>query len=124
MLVRELYARPAARLAVYVDDIGRCPTIDFIDELPESEKKKLIRLFQRTCEIGIPNNREKFRKEKGEIYAFKSFQVRVLCFYLPGQSRRTLVLTHALKKKADELKASELDRAAEIRKKVLTAKEE
>jgi hypothetical protein len=82
MLVRELYARPAARLAVYVDDIGRCPTIDFIDELPESEKKKLIRLFQRTCEIGIPNNREKFRKEKGEIYAFKSFQVRAV--FLPS----------------------------------------
>lgn len=72
----------------------------------------MLRDFSDRGEI---RNTEKFNHEKDGIYAFKSFRVRILCFFLPGASKRTVVLTHGFIKKREELPSKELEKALRIR---------
>jgi hypothetical protein len=79
---------------------GSCPVGDFLDGLSAGDRRKLDVLFERLGDHGRITNPEKFRKlaDSEGIFEFKSFQIRILCFF--GRDR-TVQLAHALVKKKD-----------------------
>jgi len=108
------YSGSRADILVYVNQRGEALAAEFIEGLSESDQKKVIRLLKEFAERGEIRNREKFKLEQKPIYAFKSYQIRIPCFYLPDSPKRTVVLTHGLIKKADKLPQRELDKAMQI----------
>ena len=114
MPIKQLTSGTKGDIKVYVDDAGRCEVQDFIEALSASDQKKVLNLFRLFCEQGEIRNEEKFRHEDGSIYAFKSFQIRILCGFLPVAGKRTVVLLHALKKKTDKLSKSDLKKAKQL----------
>ena len=91
---------------------GKSQVKEFIDGLPQSEQKKIVALLRRTADHGILSNEEKFRKLDHGIWEFKSFQVRLLCFF---ERNHLIVLTHGFKKKQDRTPKNEIERAVRIR---------
>jgi len=114
------YSGQAADVHVYTNSRGDALAADFIESLPKGDQIKIIRLIQLFADNGDIRNPQKFRLEENPIYALKSFQVRILCFFLPKQQRKTLVLTHGFVKKSYKLPKSELDKARQIRQEVLS----
>jgi hypothetical protein len=57
---------------------------------------------------------EKFKKIEGtvDLFEFKSFQIRIPCFFVPGGR---ILLTLGLIKQADRLRQREIVRAREIK---------
>jgi hypothetical protein len=100
-----------ADIAVFIDETGKSDVIDFIESLPDSDQEKVANLFNLFCQQGRIWNEEKFKKEEGRIWAFKSFQVRILCAFLPRKLKPTVLLLHALHKKADRLARSDVKKA-------------
>lgn len=88
-----------------------CPAVDFIAEQKPGDKAKLMALFERYAEYGPIPNREKFKKVADNLFEFKSFQLRMFCY----QKGRQLVLTHGVKKKRDDLRPADIERAKRIR---------
>ena len=101
------------KVSLAVPANGECLARDFIEGLLQADRIKLIALLRRAANVGPMdiNNREKFKKLEDDFYEFKSFQIRMPCFY----DRRSIVLTHGFKKKKDEIAPSELARARRIR---------
>jgi hypothetical protein len=82
--------------------------------LDDGNKAKMNALFARMADQGTIINGEKFKKITGtEFFEFKSFQVRMPCYYLPG---RVLVITHGFKKQSDRIPPSEIARAERIKR--------
>jgi len=102
-------ARGEVRYAV--KENGEMLAKEFIDGLPVPDKSKLFALFRRLAVNGTIHNVEKFRKERGEIYAFKSAQIRIPCFRVGNR----WFLTHGFTKNVDRWKKADLDRADKIR---------
>lgn len=94
-----------------VDAHGEMPARDFVEGLSNADQAKVLALFQRIADVGKIANREKFRKERGEIFAFKSHQIRIPCFRQGG----AWYLAYGFIKKGDRWKPEELDRADRIR---------
>jgi len=90
---------------------GSRPAEEFLEDLDASDQQKLAALFERMAETGKIGNTQKFKKEEGHIFAFKSFRIRVGRF----QVQRTWFLTHGFNKKSDHWPRSELDKAERIR---------
>jgi hypothetical protein len=90
---------------------GQCPSQEFVNSLDASDQAKLARLFNKMAMVGRIFNEQKFKKESGEIYGFKSFQVRIGCFRVGS----AWLLTHGFRKKKDHWPKSELERANAIR---------
>lgn len=111
MPVEELASGKNGEIAVYVDYLGQCEVLQFIENLSPSDQKKVLHLFNLFCEMGEIRNEEKFKHEEGKVYAFKSFQIRILCGFLPVTGKRKVVLLHGLKKKTDRLPRSDLKKA-------------
>lgn len=82
--------------------------------LPKSDRRKVAALFDLFADFGEIRNREKFVLEEKPIFAFKSFRIRICCFFIPNASRRSIVLTHGFIKKKDDMPKEELDRAMRI----------
>jgi phage-related protein len=114
MAVKILHNGAQADISCYVDSHGRALAMDFIEGLSEGDQKKIVRLLQEFAARGEIRNREKFRLEEKPIYAFKSFQIRILCFFLPRTEKKSVVLTHGFKKKQDSMPPSELQKAKNI----------
>jgi len=92
----------------------RCPVKEFLDNLGLSDQKKIFALLQRSADSGLPKNEEKFKKLHGEdIFEFKSFQVRILCFV---GKERSIILTNGFIKKRVRTPGSEIERAKDLRK--------
>lgn len=72
-------------------------------------------VFNLLANRGRISSKEKFKKladRRGlAIWEFKRFQLRFLGGFAPGER---FVVTHGLRKKRDELRPRELDRAARI----------
>lgn len=103
-----------ADLLVYVSENGRVPVQEFADGLQHRDKAKLFQLFRQFGSEGEIQNRERFTKEEGPIFAFKPFKIRVYCFYFPDAPKRTLVLTHGCMKKQDKADPVQLEKAKAI----------
>ena len=85
---------------------------NFFDSQLERDQAKLMALFVRMGDEGAIRNEEKFKKIEGtEYFAFKSFQIRVICRFQPG---RRLILLCGLRKKKDRYPPAEIARASRI----------
>jgi hypothetical protein len=86
------------------------PARDFCyGELDESDRAKVLALFQRLADTGRITNEEKFKRVEGtELFEFKSFQVRLLGDFRPGHR---FVVTHGLRKKKDKHSKTDIDTA-------------
>jgi hypothetical protein len=115
-LTRLIHAVSGARVgieAVVLAD-GSCPAEVFLDALGPADAAKLMALFDLFVRrFPQPMSREKFKKIEGTagLFEFKSFQIRLPCFFRPGGR---LLLTHGLIKKADRLPPQEIARAHAI----------
>lgn len=98
----------------------KAPVSGFIDGLVEPDKNKVFKLFRQMVEMGEIHNTEKFTQEEDDIYAFKSFQVRIYCFFDAG---KLILLTNAVKKKQRRARPEDLKRAKNIRAAYFEAKE-
>jgi hypothetical protein len=112
--LKQLHSSEQAEILAYVDSRGKTLSLEFIEGLNESDQKKILRLLEEFTRRGEIRNREKFRFEEKPIYAFKSYQVRILCFFMPNAKKTTIVLTHGFIKKKDDMPPSELKRAKRI----------
>lgn len=110
------YPGVALMIAFAVCADSSSPAERFFDELDGEDKAKMLRLFKQMGDQGkIRSPEEKFKKIEGTdgLFEFKSHQVRMPCYFLPG---RLLVLTHGLIKKGDRLPPAEIKRAERIRR--------
>lgn len=107
-----------ADIFVYRDDSGVKPVIFFIDQLQINVQSKIFPLLQLFADKGEIRNDEKFKLEEKPIFVFKSYQVRLYCFFYPKASKKTLVLTHGYIKKKNKVPKIELDKAKKIFQKV------
>lgn len=95
---------------------GSSPVGDFLASLPASDRKKVDTLFELMGEKGRITNDQKFKKLEGsnKIFEFKSFQVRLLCFFA-GSGR--LVICRGLIKKRDRHDKQDIQFAESCREK-------
>ncbi len=91
---------------------GGSPAAAFYDALSFSDQAKLLTLFERMGDHGRIANREKFKKIEDGLFEFKSFQIRMPCFFLAGG---LVVITHGFRKKRDKIPRAEIDKARRIR---------
>jgi len=94
-----------------VDKNGRSPGKEFFDALPVRDQAKVMSLFVRLGDYGSIRNPEKFRKLEGNCYEFKSFQIRMPCFFSPDG---WVLVTHGFWKKRDRTPRQEIERARRI----------
>ena len=82
MKTKGLYQGSKKSVVIFLD--GEDDVESFLDSLTASDRRKLDVLFERMGEFGVLNNREKFKKLEGSdgIFEFKSFQIRLLCFFV------------------------------------------
>jgi phage-related protein len=105
------YKGRAFTIAYVVDRNGRSPGKEFFDALPREDQAKVMSLFGRLGDYGSISNPEKFRKLEGNCYEFKSFQIRMPCFFLPAG---LVLITHGFRKKRDRTPREEIERAKRI----------
>jgi phage-related protein len=98
-------------IAYAVDNKGRSPGKEFFDALPLQDQAKLMRLFELLGNQGGIYNAEKFKNLKEGFFEFKSFQIRMLCRFLPGG---VVLITHGFRKQRDWTPREEIDRAKKI----------
>jgi len=91
-----------------------CPVGDFLNGLSESNRTKIDVLFERLASTGKISNKEKFKKIEGtqKLFEFKSFQIRLICFFT---SNKRVVICHALMKKKDKHSSTDLEYAESLR---------
>ena len=89
----------------------------FLNALDSSDRKKLRVLFERMGDFGVLHNREKFKKLEGSdgIFEFKSFQLRLLCFFVGDR----VVICRGLLKKKDKHDKVDIAYAEACRKKCI-----
>lgn len=105
---------------VLVLDDNKSPVGDFLAALEPSDRRKVDVLFELLAEKGVISNSEHFKKIEGtDLFEFKRFQIRLICFYT---SDKKVVVCHAVKKKKDKHKPSDLDYAEKLRKSFLKIK--
>jgi len=114
---REIYYEGnvyTVELAIRSD--GSCPAKEYLDKLFKRSKidwEKIIRPIKRLADFGEVSNPEHFKKIEGtDFWEFKSFQIRMPCFFLPGSR---VVITHGFSKKEDRIRKPQLDRMKTIR---------
>jgi hypothetical protein len=102
-------------IEMLVDHDGSCPTQDFLDELDAKDKRKLDVLFSLMGDKGRITNAEKFKKIEGSdgIFEFKSFQIRLLCFFARNSQ---VVICRAVRKKKDRHDEQDIRFAEECRR--------
>lgn len=77
---------------------GDRPGLTFYTGLGLRDQAKLNSLFARLGDHGRIESREKFKKVDGQLWEFKSFQLRMPCKFFPN---RLVVITHGFIKKGD-----------------------
>ena len=95
---------------------GSYPAKEYLGQLFKRSKiewEKVIRPIKRLADFGEISNSEHFKKIEGTDFGeFKSFQIRMPCFFLPGSR---VVITHGFSKKEDRIRKPQLDRMKAIR---------
>lgn len=112
--VRTILAGDGARIVAALDVAGNCPADDFIVKLSKerpNDFRKIQALLRLASEIGPHRigNEEKVKKVDGELFEFKSHQIRIFWCYGPGSGgTRTVVLLTGVIKKRDKHKKQDL----------------
>ena len=115
--VEIVFSKTWTILAIQSD--SGCLAVEYIQGLEESDRKRVLALLDRAAGYGPPANIEKFRKLTGDIYEFKAFQDRLLCFF---DGKHRIVLTHGYKKKRNKADPDEIRRADRLRTAYLGSK--
>ncbi len=89
-----------------------CEAEVFLSDLSEKEKSKLIPQLHYTANNGLLRNEQKFKCVGDDIFEFKGFQSRLLCFFDKG---KLIILSHGCIKKRDKLDPSEIKKARKRR---------
>jgi hypothetical protein len=105
---RIAYQGPAFTIEWYWDALGRCPALEYFEQMSEDRQDDLLMLLKRMGDLGRIFDKTKFRNEGDEIFAFKPQPDRFLCFFTTG---RKIIITNAFVKKSDKLPPGEKDRA-------------
>lgn len=98
---------------------------DFIDKLDEKAREKVIYNINKAR---ISNDKELFKKLKGEIWEFRTLfnktHLRLFAFWDKTEKSNTVVIsTHGIVKKSDNTPPSEIEKAERIRKQYFERKE-
>lgn len=119
MATKLVYGGARFQIELLVSDDGKCQVNEFLEELDASDRRKLDVLFEYLGEQGRISNKEKFKKLEGTdgLYEFKSFQIRLICFYT---SDKRVIVCRALKKKRDKHDRTDLDYAADCKRRFET----
>lgn len=91
---------------------GQCPAGRFLDTLNEAERTRVDVIFQWLGDQGQLHNATRFKKVGDDIWAIKSGQIRIFCFWGPGQH---LFLTFGIRKKSRRHKPKDIARATRMR---------
>jgi hypothetical protein len=102
-------------IELLVDESGFSDVQQFLDELDASDRRKLDVLFCLMGDKGRIATPEKFKKIEGSdgIFEFKSFQIRLLCFFT-RDSR--VIICKALRKKKDRHNGQDISFAEECKR--------
>ncbi len=97
---------------------------EFIDKLEEKTRDKVIYNIQKAR---VSNDKELFRKLKGEIWEFRTLynktHYRLFAFWDKTDNTETVVIsTHGLIKKTDKTPQGEIDKAENIRRQYFNLK--
>lgn len=87
---------------------GVCEAEIFLSELTDKEKSKIIPHLHYTANNGLIRNEQKFKNVGDDIFEFKGFQSRILCFFDKGS---LIILSHGCIKKRDKLDPTEIKKA-------------
>ena len=94
------------------------PAREFFEDLSPEDQAKILALFNRLAQTGRISNYENFHQlgprapgEARSLWEFKKFQLRFIGAYRPG---RRFVVAHGLRKKGDDLKQSDIEKAFRI----------
>lgn len=82
--------------------------LEYFEGLSKEHKKKLFKLFETIGNFGKIFNQEKFRHEGDQIYVFKCYEDRFLCFFFDGAK---IIITNAFTKKTNKLPVREKQKA-------------
>lgn len=88
----------------YVDRQGGKPAEEYLQSLNAGDLKKAFYLFKMMGDRGIIQNKEKFRNEGDDIYAFKPQPHRFLSFFVKGKK---IIVTNAFRKKSNKMPPEE-----------------
>lgn len=91
-----------------------CPTHDFFVEALDTLPKRWADLssnLNETAKRGLSRNEEKFKSLVDGLFEFKSWQLRLICFFDDG----FVVCTHGYIKKRRDAPRYEIDRARRMR---------
>ena len=91
----------------------------FLSKMDTAGRNKLIQKIKYIAENGPPKNTEKFNSEGDGIYAIKSDDARLYCFFDKG---KMILLTHGIIKKRQKLRLEDLKKAKLMREKYLNSK--
>lgn len=94
---------------------GICSVSTFLEGLPQSGQNKAFAIIKRIADVGLPRNDEKFVNEGNGIYAIKTKEIRIYCFF---SGKQLIVLTHGFKKHGKggkKVQRRERTKAEEIR---------
>jgi len=98
---------------------GTQSVVAFLDALLGDEDEKVGALLERVSEHGIPKQKEKSGFIADGLFELKSYQIRIGFVY--GNRRRTILLIHAFRKKADRWPNHERTTAQTIQSQVSQA---
>ena len=95
-----------------IRDDESIPARNFFDGLDRQWQARFLTLYTRLGDTGRISNPEQFSKFGDDFWEFKAFQVRMICYFLPG---RRVVVTHGFAKKKDAFDKREIRRAEAIK---------
>lgn len=110
----ELYPGREFTIEGVVKD-GKSLLKPFLDGLSQSDAAQCYALIAKIGDNGLLHNDQKFRKESQNIYALKTRNIRIYCFFA---GPKIIILTHGFKKNAQggkRVQKRELERAEQIR---------
>lgn len=91
---------------------GKMPGLEAWVQLPKAQRAKLWTTIRRLGDTGECRNKERFRHERGKIYAIKTPGTRVYCFMT---SDRRIILTNVITKRQQKARKEDLERAERIK---------
>ena len=91
---------------------GSCQVLKFIENSDQRNQNQIVSLFNLITKTGPPHNKEKYRNLGNGIYELKTRGgLRVLSFTGGANLRKSLILTHAIKKPHDRVVIREKEKA-------------
>lgn len=87
---------------------GTCEAEEFLKGLSDSEKSKINPLLAYTAHSGLLRNEQKFKCLGDDIFEFKGFQSRLLCFFDKG---KMIIASHGCIKKRNKMDPAEIKKA-------------